>query len=131
MYFIPRKPCEGRKELAHTMVRLQLILFSKRTGAFLFRIFRRFLHEPTTSTQNYCLTGAIISETRTTNIYLNTMHDHLQRREIIYCKVNNLSTISSLSFSKKELSDYLICRPVWERKPSIWREISFIVKEYL
>jgi hypothetical protein len=44
MYYIPkRKPCEGRKELAHTMVRLQLILFSKRTGAFLFRIFGGFI----------------------------------------------------------------------------------------
>jgi len=29
-----RKFCEGRKELAHTVVRLQLILFSKVTGAF-------------------------------------------------------------------------------------------------
>ncbi len=26
--------CEGRKELAHTIVRLQLILFSEETGAF-------------------------------------------------------------------------------------------------
>jgi hypothetical protein len=39
--------CEGRKELAHTTVRLQLILFSKITGAFLFRIFGGFLHVPT------------------------------------------------------------------------------------
>ncbi len=29
-----RKDCEGRKELAHTMVRLQLVLFSEGTGAF-------------------------------------------------------------------------------------------------
>ncbi len=28
------KYCEGRKELVHTMVRLLLILFSKRIGAF-------------------------------------------------------------------------------------------------
>ncbi len=65
--------CKGRKELAHTMVRLQLILFSKITGAFLFRTFGGFLHALTT--QIYCLTGTIISETRITNIYLNTMHD--------------------------------------------------------
>jgi hypothetical protein len=51
------------------MFRLQLILFSKITGAFLFRIFGGFLHVPTT--QIYYLTGAIISETRITNIYLN------------------------------------------------------------
>ena len=44
-------------------VRLQLILFSKITGAFLFRI---FLHVLTTLI--YCLTGAIISETHITNI---------------------------------------------------------------
>jgi hypothetical protein len=44
MYYIQeRKPCEGRKELAPKMVRLQLILFSKRTSAFLFRIFGGFL----------------------------------------------------------------------------------------
>jgi hypothetical protein len=60
--------CEGRKELAHTKVRLQLILFSKVTGAFLFRISGGFFHVPTT--QIYCLTGAIISETHVTNIYL-------------------------------------------------------------
>jgi hypothetical protein len=42
-------------------VRLQLILLSKITGAVLFRIFGGFLHVPTT--QIYCLTGAIISET--------------------------------------------------------------------
>ncbi len=60
--------CESRKELAHTMVR-QLILFSKITGALLFRTFGGFLHVPTTQIQ--CLTGAIISETRIiTNIYL-------------------------------------------------------------
>ncbi len=58
--------CESRKELAHTMVRLQLILFSKRIGAFQFRTFGGFLHVPTT--QIYCLTGAIISEKRTKNI---------------------------------------------------------------
>jgi hypothetical protein len=46
--------CEGLKEPAHTTVRLQLILFSKITGAFLFR---------TPTTQIDCLTGAIISET--------------------------------------------------------------------
>jgi hypothetical protein len=43
------------------MVRLQLILFSQRTGTFLFRTFGGFLLVPTT--QIYCLTGAIISET--------------------------------------------------------------------
>jgi hypothetical protein len=63
------KYCEGRKELAHTIVRLQLILFSKRTGAFLFRTFGGFLRVPTT--QIYCLTGAILSETHITNKYLN------------------------------------------------------------
>ncbi len=60
-----RHYCEGRKELAQTMVRRQLILFSKITGAFLLRTFGRFLHVPTT--QIYCLTGAIIIETRITN----------------------------------------------------------------
>jgi hypothetical protein len=45
------------------MVRLQLILFSKRIGAFKFLTFAGFLYEPTT--QIYCsvLTGTIISET--------------------------------------------------------------------
>jgi hypothetical protein len=64
--------CDGRKELAQTTVRLQLILFSKITGAFLFGIFGifgGFLHAPTT--QIYCLTGAIISET---HIIIITMH---------------------------------------------------------
>jgi hypothetical protein len=62
------KCCEGRKELAHTMVRLQLILFSKITGAVLFRIFfGGFLPVPTT--QIYCLTGAINSETHTCTLY--------------------------------------------------------------
>ncbi len=42
------RDCEGRKELAHTTVRLQLILFSKITGAFLFRIFGGFLQVPVT-----------------------------------------------------------------------------------
>ncbi len=51
---------ESRKELAHAKVS-KLILFSKRTGAFLFWILGRFLHVPTT--QIYRLTGAIISET--------------------------------------------------------------------
>ncbi len=52
------------------MVRLQLILFSKRTGAFLFRTFGGFLHVPTT--QIYCLTGAMIIETHNEYIiYLN------------------------------------------------------------
>ena len=55
------------------MVRLQLILFSKITGAFLFRTFGGFFHVPTL--QIYCLTDAIISETRLTNIYLNIMYD--------------------------------------------------------
>jgi hypothetical protein len=50
--------CEGQKELAHTIVRLQLILFTKITGAFLFRTFGGFL------------IGAIISVTRKTNINL-------------------------------------------------------------
>ena len=61
--------CEGRKELAQTTVRLQLILFSKITGAFLFRTFGGFLHVPTT--QIYCLTGAIISETHIIIIAIN------------------------------------------------------------
>jgi hypothetical protein len=42
--------------LAHTMIRLQLILFSKIAGAFLFRTFGGYLLVPTT--QIYCLTGA-------------------------------------------------------------------------
>ncbi len=53
--------CEGRKELAQTTGRLQLILFSEITGAFLFRIFGGFLHVHTT--QIYCRIGAIVSET--------------------------------------------------------------------
>jgi hypothetical protein len=50
-------------------------LFSKITGAFLFRTFGGFLHVPTL--QIFCLTGAIISETciSITNKYLNTMQD--------------------------------------------------------
>jgi hypothetical protein len=64
------RDCEGRKELAHTTVRLHLILFSKITGAFLFRIFGGFLHIPTTHI--YCLTGAIISET---HIIIITIHN--------------------------------------------------------
>jgi hypothetical protein len=71
--YIQSFDCEGRKELAHTMFRLQVILFSKITGAFSFRTFGGFLRVP--ATQIYCLTSAIISETRITNIYLNTMHD--------------------------------------------------------
>ncbi len=43
---------EGRKEIAHMMARLQLILFSKITGAFLFRAFGGFLHVPTTHTDS-------------------------------------------------------------------------------
>jgi hypothetical protein len=62
--------CEGRKELLHMTVRQQLNLFSKITGAFLFRKSGRFLHVPTT--QIYCLTGAIISEIQTIIV---TMHD--------------------------------------------------------
>jgi hypothetical protein len=63
--------CEGRKEFAHTTVTvLELISFSKITGAFLFRIFGRFLHVPTT--QINCLVGAIISET---HIILITIHN--------------------------------------------------------
>ncbi len=62
--------CEGRKELAHTKVRLQLILFSKIIGAFWFRTFGGFLHVPTT--QIYCLTGTIISETHIIIIINNT-----------------------------------------------------------
>jgi len=69
MTAVKRPYCEGRKELAHTMVRLQLILFSNITGTFLFRTFGGFLHVPTCTTQIYWLSGAIISETRITNIY--------------------------------------------------------------
>ena len=63
--------CKGT-EITHDSY-ITTDLFSKITGAFLFRIFGEFLHVPTT--QIYCLTGAIISETLITNIYLNTMHD--------------------------------------------------------
>ncbi len=62
--------CEGRKELLHMTVRQQLVLVSKITGAFLFRKSGRFLHVPTT--QIYCLTSAIISETHKIII---TMHN--------------------------------------------------------
>ncbi len=50
------------------MVGLQLILFSERTGAFLFRTFGGFLHVPTT--QIYCLTGAILAWRDTYNEYV-------------------------------------------------------------
>ncbi len=60
---------EASKELAHTAVRLRLILISKETGAFYFQTCVGFLPVPTT--QIYCLTGAIISETHITNIYLD------------------------------------------------------------
>jgi hypothetical protein len=66
--------CESQKELAHTTVRLQLILFSKITGVFLFRKFGGFLHVPTT--QIYCLTGAIISETHIIIITYIIRNDH-------------------------------------------------------
>ncbi len=52
-----------------TCVRLQLILVSKITGAFVFRIFGGFLYLPTT--QIHCLIGAIISET---HIIIITIH---------------------------------------------------------
>jgi hypothetical protein len=44
--------CEGRKELVHKKARPQMILFSKVTGAFLFRIFGGFLRVPTTKAVN-------------------------------------------------------------------------------
>jgi hypothetical protein len=66
-----QKYCEGRKEFAHTMVIDHNSFCSLKTLAhFLFRTFGGFLHVPTTS-----LAGSIVSETRITNIYLNTMHD--------------------------------------------------------
>ncbi len=52
---------ENTVKVGKNLHRLQLILFSKITGAFLFRIFSGFLHVPTT--EIYCLTSAIISET--------------------------------------------------------------------
>jgi hypothetical protein len=63
------------------MVRLQLILFSERIGAVYFRTFGGFLRVP--STQIYCLTGAIISETRITNKYLNTTVRHDPPQEVL------------------------------------------------
>ncbi len=60
-------------------VRLHLILFPKITGAFLFRIFGGFFHVPTT--QIYCLTGAIISET---HIIIITRHNTKRSSTIIY-----------------------------------------------
>jgi hypothetical protein len=54
---------------------LQLISFSKITGAFLFRTFGGFLHVPTTRTQIYCLTGAIIRETHNNNNNNNKQYD--------------------------------------------------------
>jgi hypothetical protein len=61
---------QGKLEETHMTVRRRLILFSKIPGAFLFRIFGGFLHVP--STQIYCLTGAIISET---HIITTTIHN--------------------------------------------------------
>ncbi len=71
-YLIKVPICEGRQEPAHTTDRLRLILFSKITSAFLFRIFSGFLHVPVPTTQIYCLTGAIISET---HIIIKTIHN--------------------------------------------------------
>jgi len=77
--------CEGRKELVHTTVRLQLILFSKITGTFWFRIFGGFLHVPTT--QIYCLTDAVISETHKIIITIhNTKCDPPQYYSCWGCK---------------------------------------------
>ncbi len=50
------------------MVRLQLTLFSERTGAFLFRTFGGFLYVSTTLV--YCLTGAIVHQRDTYNEYV-------------------------------------------------------------
>jgi hypothetical protein len=58
-----------KKELAHTTVRLNLIFFSKITGAYLFWSFGGFLLVPTT--QIYCLTSAIISETHIIILIIN------------------------------------------------------------
>jgi hypothetical protein len=86
------KPCESQKVLAHTTVRLQLILFSKITGAFLLQTFGGFLHVPTT--QVLCLTGAIISETRIANIYLNIMHAPPQPFiKFIFCSTRLLTSL--------------------------------------
>jgi hypothetical protein len=57
----------GPVKVGKNLHTLQLILFSKITAAFLFRTFGGFLHVPTTHI--YCLTDAIISETRITNIF--------------------------------------------------------------
>jgi hypothetical protein len=69
LFITVNTPSEKRKKCDPVEVgknRLQLILFSKITGAFLFRTFGGFLHVPTT--QIYCLTGAMISETHNNNI---------------------------------------------------------------
>ncbi len=60
--------CEGRKELAHTTVRLQLILFSKVAGAFSFQ--NIWWISPHTY-QIYCLSGTKISETHIIIIIMN------------------------------------------------------------
>jgi hypothetical protein len=115
------------------MVRLQLILFSKRTGAFLFRTFVGFLHVPTT--QIYCLNGAIISKARIANIYLNTM----TRSSTLYpfclwgffyiypnSPADSPLLISryfciSLLYSKPLLSDRVICPALTEQNwPQYW-----------
>jgi hypothetical protein len=66
------------------MVRLQLILFSKMkmTGAFFCRTFGVFLHVPTT--QIYCLTGAIISETHAYNEYIFKYYARSSTKALFY-----------------------------------------------
>jgi hypothetical protein len=61
---------EGRKELAHTMVRLQLILIPlKELAHFCSEHLVNFSMYPTT--QIYCLAGAIIRETHKILIIIN------------------------------------------------------------
>jgi hypothetical protein len=101
--------CEGRKELARTTGRQQLILFSEIIGAFLFRIFCVFLHVHTT--QIYCHTGAIISETHIIKI---TMHNTTRSST----KGNFSSMKYCCFFPKAFLANYLPRKSsVLKRKP--------------
>ena len=58
---------ETGNNLYKTVVRLQLILFSKDIGAFRSKVLVDFLHY---ITRINCLTGAITSETQTRNKYI-------------------------------------------------------------
>ncbi len=69
-------------------------LFSKITGAFLFRTFGGFLHLRTT--QIYCLTGAIIGETRITNRYRYLPYIFKIQYTILHRRIESLLNCNTL-----------------------------------